>query len=816
MGVYTFALMVDAAVCKFELVRGNGTKVQGVVKEKQEAKQEYDNAVSKGFTAGLGQQEAGDVFSISVGNIFPAETVTINLQYVQTLMDDEKHDQVKFIFPRTYAQRYGSAPSVNSALGRTSHQPFRMELEFQQAGDIKSISCPSGHPISFDLGRPDANGIAPQDGDFASVSLIDTTGFLTQDVVVVVTATGLDAPRCFIQNSPNHESTALALTFVPRFNLPDVQGGMEYIFLVDRSGSMQGEKIRLVREALVVLLRGLPTTGTTFNIFSFGSKATKFWDSSRSYTQSNLDKATKHIDSMDADYGGTEIASALRLAYDSLSNPLKRPVAVFLITDGEAWDVSTCIEHTQNARSTLSDDPKSFMRVFTMGIGSGASSDTCEGIARAGDGMTVYVKEGEPILGKCARLVRAARTPRVKVEVEWGVVGDGDGDGDGNGDEDFEMVEPSVPASSSAVSAKPAGPINLFNANSTKAQLSTGPPPKPNPTLPPVPRIQQSPLGGKISNIFPGTRTQVYALVRTSNGEALDDTIKEVKLKGVVTSTGDDLELVVPVMKTLSSSPFIPTLAAKALIRDREEGKSQCTTDKSDLKEAYLEKDIIRLGTQYTLASKYTSFVAVDSTTQVPALAPSSPRAAGFASGSVRAMSAYCAPSMRSSAPYVRRRSIGSPTGSVKKASLKGKAKAPTAYAARDSPTPSPPLTISPVTALARLQQCHGGFPLCTQLLAHLGDPGSPTMIIAGDIKALAWRFSKDCGIANPDVGATLLAVIWMEYYGKGVEGGEEEMRDMKEKAEAWVRGELGVGDDGEALRKYRDGVAGVVRLRKK
>lgn len=59
-GVYMFSLMRDAAVCKFEMVRGDGTKVEGVVKEKEEAKREYDEALRQGYTASLGQQETGD------------------------------------------------------------------------------------------------------------------------------------------------------------------------------------------------------------------------------------------------------------------------------------------------------------------------------------------------------------------------------------------------------------------------------------------------------------------------------------------------------------------------------------------------------------------------------------------------------------------------------------------------------------------------------------------------------------------------------------------------------------------------------------
>lgn len=336
---------------------------------------------------------------------------------------------------------------------------------------------------------------------------------------------------------------------------------------------------------------------------------------------------------MQADYGGTEIASALRLVYDSLPKSLIRPVAVFLLTDGGAWDVSTCIKYTQSARTTL-PGPKTFIRVFSVGIGDGASSDTCESISRAGGGMTVYVKQGEPLTGKCSRLVRAARTPEVRVNVDWGL---GEKEEQIDEPDDFEFVDKPTPESASPVNP-PSATISLFDPDSDDMDVDpsinpilhpTGPPPKPNPTLPPPPRIQQSPLASQIPSIFPGSRTQIYAIVRTPKNNTVNSMTTEIKVRGVVTTTGDLVELVVPVSKVLSSPtvdalgfPFLHTLAAKALIKDREEGKHAFPPSASalfdspnlntELKETYLEKEIIRLGTEYHLASRYTSFLAVD------------------------------------------------------------------------------------------------------------------------------------------------------------------------------------------------------------
>ncbi|KIK62206.1 glycosyltransferase family 5 protein [Collybiopsis luxurians FD-317 M1] len=469
--VYTFGLMADTAVCGFEMVRGDGMSVRGVIKNKTEAKEEYDKAVRDGFTAGLAKEETKDVFTIYIGNILPSETVTINLRLLQRLTNDEKNNEVKFVFPCTYTYSYGQLSSPDAGFVTSIYQHFEMNVFIQQAGPIQRVSCPSGYPISIAFGLPQSfntpfpvvntENASHHPHDYAHVTLKDPFGSLTRDVVLIISVTDLDSPRCFIEPhpSPNYNTTTMALTFVPKFTIPDLSNsdsnpGMEYLFLIDRSGSMnQHSRMPLVKETLVVLLRGLPTKHTTFNLLSFGSRTTKLWESSRLYTQETLNKATEHVEqvkytflprlfradshcfaprflsTMTANYGGTKILEALQIAFSSLSNPLTRPVAVFLLTDGSSWDVQNCICTVENATQTLAppENPgnskplnrNAFLRVFTQGIGDGASSDMCDSIARAGHGISIYVREGEEMVGKCARLVRGVRTPPVEVEILW-------------------------------------------------------------------------------------------------------------------------------------------------------------------------------------------------------------------------------------------------------------------------------------------------------------------------------------------------------------------------------------------------------------
>ncbi|KIK62195.1 hypothetical protein GYMLUDRAFT_242881 [Collybiopsis luxurians FD-317 M1] len=679
--VYTFGLMADAAVCGFEMVRGDGTSVPGAIKEKTEAKEEYDKAVKDGFTAGLAKEETKDVFTICVGNMLPSETVTINLRLLQPLINDEKNNEVKFVFPCTYTHRYGQLPSLDAGFVTSIYQPFEMNVFVQQASPIQSVSCPSGYPISIAFGLPQSfntplpvvntENASRYPHNYAHVTLKDPFGSLTRDAVLIMSVTDLDSPRCFIEPhpSPNYNTTAMALTFVPKFTVPDLSNsdsnlGMEYLFLIDRSGSMnQQSRMPLVREALVVLLRGLPTKHTTFNLLSFGSRTTKLWESSQLYTQETLNEATEHVDTMTANYGGTKIPEALQIAFSSLSNPLTRPVAVFLLTDGSSWDVQNCIRTVENATQTLvppqnpvNSEPlnqNAFLRVFTLGIGDGASSDMCDSIARAGHGISIYVREGEEMLGKCARLVRAARTPPVEVEILWP-----DEEEEPSfvapQDDDWDVIDHEYTAEAMGeeyVDISPAipGPVYTLPGPNSLSDPENEPSHANSFLLVPdfdsLPHIQQSPPFLNQLDFFSGTRIQIYAI---HSRKYFANRFKSgcVTLRATFVTSGESISMEVPIVDTYhpfdvagsSSStavgphPIIHILAAKALITDRENkkrpyslplpGPSESTShshprpqsrsfDDSNL-QTWLKNDIIRLGTTYGLTSKYTSFLAID------------------------------------------------------------------------------------------------------------------------------------------------------------------------------------------------------------
>jgi hypothetical protein len=200
------------------------------------------------------------------------------LQYVLDLMDGDVADQIRLQLPMYIGMRYGTVPSGMADVSTAPPHRISISADVRMQGAVKKITSPT-HP-TVTTGGSGSMTSCLQNAHYVSQDL------LKQDFVLSITAEGLDAARCFAQRAANG-ATAIQLNIVPKFNLPSISR-QEYIFLVDRSGSMGGSRIETAKRTLVMLLRALPSQGTQFNIFSFGSRCSSLWESSVAYTESTL------------------------------------------------------------------------------------------------------------------------------------------------------------------------------------------------------------------------------------------------------------------------------------------------------------------------------------------------------------------------------------------------------------------------------------------------------------------------------------------------------------------------------------------------
>ncbi|KAJ7147306.1 von Willebrand factor type A domain-containing protein, partial [Mycena filopes] len=600
--IYSFPIPNRAAVCGFVMIKQDGTRVIGRVQEKTEAREVYESAVVQGRQAALLEQQTPDVFQIAVGNILPGELVTVEISYATELAEDEENDSIRFHLPMHIGARYGAGPAqTNVYVPLTAwhlwhplppQSPFlEISVDLEAVAAITQVGCPS-HSVSTELGPDPAlpNAKELPFSNYARVRL-SSDATLDRDFVLTMRSAGLDAPRCVAELHPVHPTTALAFTLVPRFKLPNVRR-QEFIFLVDRSGSMNGARIGAAKRALIVMLTSLPTKDSLVQIASFGNKCTLLWpEGSASYDQASLDYARQHVDTMQANYGGTRIREAL--AHCFAARKTDRPTSVFVLTDGAAWDVAGVLSEVKSAVAAA--PAEAYLRVSVLGIGNSASTAMCEGVARVGNGVCMMVGEEETTFtGKIARMLKAALTPMVTdIMVDWGIEAAKPEEGE---DDDFVVV------SGEEQKVEEEKILNVFDQ--TVDPLQWDPQLFPPVVLAPPPPVQQSPF--KIRSLSPGNRLNVYAILQ---GKTIP---KTVTLTGR-TEDGSKIELSVPV--TISSLPNVPdsppaihALAAHKIIQDLEDGQHGIPT----FVPGTVAASIVRLAKQHSIASSQTSFIAVD------------------------------------------------------------------------------------------------------------------------------------------------------------------------------------------------------------
>jgi len=201
-------------------------------------------------------------------------------------MDDEIAEQVRFQLPVAIGKRYGTPPSgIENAASATTQTRIRITVDIQMSGRIRDVSSPT-HTIGPLI--PYKTHLGKRSHRRTTVKFRSGT-FLQHDFVLTIQADGLDAPRCFAEPDLRGAGTiAMQLTMVPKFELPPIPA-QEFIFVIDRSGSMDGPRIETAKQTLKLLLHMLPSSLTTFNIVSFGYRADSLWPKSQNYTQDTLD-----------------------------------------------------------------------------------------------------------------------------------------------------------------------------------------------------------------------------------------------------------------------------------------------------------------------------------------------------------------------------------------------------------------------------------------------------------------------------------------------------------------------------------------------
>lgn len=394
---YVFPGSTRAAVHAMN-VRLADRLVTAKVREKQQARVDYDRAKSEGKTAALLEQHLPNVFQMNVANILPGDDVQVELRYTELLVPQAGSYQ--FVFPTVVGPRYNS-PQSSQANAQWVAQPilpqgvdspakFDLHVDLASPIAIKEVRS-SSHQVEVTERGPQRSSIALAQGAGAANN---------RDFILDFRLAGDKVESGLLLYRGDEENFFLAMVEPPRHIAPAAINPREYIFVVDISGSMHGFPLD-TSKALLRELIGSLRPSDTFNVMLFSGSNRFLAPKSVPATRANIEQAIRTIDAQGGG-GSTELMPALRRVYAEPKAPdVARSVVV--VTDGY---VTVEREAFQLVRRHLSD-----ANVFAFGIGSSVNRHLMEGLARAGMGEPFIITKPSEAAEQAARFRRMIESP---------------------------------------------------------------------------------------------------------------------------------------------------------------------------------------------------------------------------------------------------------------------------------------------------------------------------------------------------------------------------------------------------------------------
>jgi Ca-activated chloride channel family protein len=422
-GIYVFPLPENAAVDRLQMHVGDRL-IEGQIRERQQARAEYEAARDRGSLASLVEQERPNIFTSSVANLGPGQTLTVEIEYQQTLLYQD--GSVSLRFPTVVAPRY--IPGSPHSEGRPSGTGWAADTD--KVKDASRITPPvlaegeaprnpvsiqveldAGFPVNEVRSRYHPVKVEKRDDNRYEVSLAVGPFPADREFELVWTPLPGTQPRGALFRESSAGETHLLLTLFPPFGTraDDKRLPREVIYVIDTSGSMEGTSIKQARTALRMAL-GQLAPEDRFNVIQFNSTTELLFPSSREATVSNVVAARRYVDRLKAS-GGTEMMPAMQAALEASPREGYLRQVIFM-TDGSVGNEDQLFKLIQRKLGRA--------RLFTVGIGSAPNGHFMSKAAQIGRGSFTFIGDVEEVGEKMGALFAKLEHPVLSdITVEW-------------------------------------------------------------------------------------------------------------------------------------------------------------------------------------------------------------------------------------------------------------------------------------------------------------------------------------------------------------------------------------------------------------
>ncbi|MCI0416875.1 VIT and VWA domain-containing protein [bacterium] len=417
--VYIFPLAGSAAIHRFDLKVGART-IRGIVKEREEARRDYERALDQGKRTGLLEKERDDVFTIKVGNLPPGEEIEVMLTYSESLPFQD-NGATELRLPLVVAPRYiPGDPLTRGEVGDgvendTDVVPDGSRITPPRLAGLNPVISLS---ISVDILNLPSAGVADfccsqhavrtqSENGICHLSLSQEDELLDRDFVLRWRVVSERIQSSLLMHQEEDGGSIGMLSIVPpRQEVP--QAPRDVVFLLDRSGSMEGVKMVSAARACIALLASL-NPGDRFCILAFDNEV-EWFPGERGFVaadEAGRERGQRYLHSIRA-RGGTEMFNAFTCALQAVqarADSEKRVSHFVLITDGQVGDESRMLQRMQSElRGT---------RVFTVGVDTAVNQAFLQRLAALGGGTSSFVEPGVQVEEALQHIARDIGTPVV-------------------------------------------------------------------------------------------------------------------------------------------------------------------------------------------------------------------------------------------------------------------------------------------------------------------------------------------------------------------------------------------------------------------